>query len=103
MKELFVVYLESLDQDLQVFFDRKEAEAHFSKLEKAGKPVKMQIFGSHQIVGVDKANGCSAKDPTFWEDLFYNNGDYMLLEHFSWHEAPEKEGYYATYELKVAS
>jgi len=73
MKELFAVYLESLDQDLQVFLDKAEAEAHMAELQKAGKPVKMQVFGSHQIVGVEKANGCSAKDPNFWEDLYYNN------------------------------
>ena len=102
MKELFAVYIESLDQDLRVFLNRDEAEAHMAELKNAGKPVKMQVFGSHQIVRVEKANGCSAKDPNFWEDLYYNNGTYTLLEHFSWHESPEEEGYYATYDLDVA-
>ncbi len=48
---------------------------------------------------MDKANGCSAKDPHFWEEIKYDNGRYTLTENFSWHTEPEEEGYYADYLL----
>lgn len=99
MKELFAVYLESLDQDLRVYTDREAAQARFDELKAAGKPVKIEVFGSHQIIGVEKANGCSAKDPHFWEELRYDNGRYILTERFTWHTEPEEDGYYAEYIL----
>jgi len=99
IKKLYAVYLESLDQDLQVFLDEAEAQARLNELEAAGKPVKMQMFASNMISGVDKANGCSARDSHFWEEIEYNNGTCKLIEHFSWHSDPEPEGYYAEYSL----
>ncbi len=99
MKKLYAVYLESLDQELQVFLDEAEALVRFNELEAAGKPVKMQVFADYMVCGVDKANGCSASDPEFWEDLRYDNNECKLIEHFSWHTDPEPEGYYAEYSL----
>ena len=99
MKELFAVYLESLDQDLKVYNDRAEAEKRLEELTASGKPAKMEVFGSHQIVAVDKANGCAANDPHFWEEQKYDNGRYTLTESFSWHTEPDEEGYYADYLL----
>ena len=99
MKNLYAVYLESLDQDLQVFPEETEAEAKFKELEAAGKPVKMQKFESHMMCGFDKANGCSAKDADFWEEILYDNKECKLVEHFRWHTDPEPEGYYPEYSL----
>ncbi len=99
MKELFAVYLESLDQNLTVFTNKEEAQKLFDEWKAAGKPVKMQVFGSHQLCALEKANGCSAKDPGFWEEMRYNNGRYILTERYSWHTEPEEEGYYAEYFL----
>lgn len=101
MKLLFAVYLESLDQDLQVFLDKEEALAKVAELEAAGKPVKMETFGSHQICGFEKANGVNAKSPGFWEEITYDNGNWLLVETFSWHQEPAPEGYYAEYELMM--
>ena len=89
MEELYAVYLESLDQDLRVF-----------EMQSAGKPVKMEKFNIYQVTGVDKANGEAAADPGFWEELRYDNGNCKLIQHYSWHQAPEKEGYYAEYSLE---
>lgn len=99
MKLLYAVYLESLDLDLQVFLDKEEALARVAELETAGKPVKMETFGSHQIVGFEKANGVNAKSPGFWEEITYDNGSCRLIETFSWHQEPEEEGYYAEYQF----
>lgn len=100
MEELYAVYLESLDQDLHVFGSKAEADAHMSAMESAGKPVKMEKFTMNQITGVSKANGEAASDPGFWEELQYDNGNCRLVEHYSWHSAPAKEGYYADYSLE---
>ncbi len=43
MKELFAVYLESLDQDLKVYTDKEQAEKRYDELKAAGKPVKMEL------------------------------------------------------------
>lgn len=101
MKELFAIYLESLDQELQVFLNEDEANARAEELKKAGKPVKIQKFGDWQIQGVSKSNGTAADDPEFWEELIYDNGKYLLTEHFCWHQAPDEEGYYPDYDLNV--
>lgn len=100
MEELYVVYLESLDQDLRVFDKKKDAESHFEMMQSAGKPVKMEVFSIYEVAGVDKSNGTSAGDPEFWEEVRYTNGSCTLIEHYSWHTAPEKEGYYADYSLE---
>ncbi len=65
MKKLFAVYLESLDQDLNVYTDEREALQRLEKLQAEGKPAKMEKFESYQAVRFGKANGCSAKDPSF--------------------------------------
>ncbi|MCI6710984.1 MAG: hypothetical protein SPJ45_06985 [Anaerovoracaceae bacterium] len=100
MEELYAVYLESLDQDLRVFEKETEAQAHFDAMQSEGKPVKMEKFSIYQVTGVDKANGEAAADPGFWEELRYDNGNCKLIQHYSWHQAPEKEGYYADYSLE---
>ena len=99
MKELFAVYLESLDQNLTVFTNKEEAQKLLDEWTAEGKPARMQVFADYQICALDKANGCSANDPGFWEEISYNNGRYMLTERFSWHTEPEEEGYYAEYIL----
>ena len=99
MKKLFAVYLESLDQDLNVYTDEREALQRLKKLQAEGKPAKMEKFESYQAVRFGKANGCSAKDPSFWEEIEYDNGRYRLIERDAWHTEPEEEGYYAEYFL----
>ncbi len=99
MKELYAVYLESLDQELRVYTDKAEAKKRVEELTAEGKSPKVQLFGSHQIISFNKSNGCSAKDPSFWEEIRYDNGRYILIETFCWHEEPEPEGYYADYIL----
>ena len=100
MEELFAVYLESLDQDLRVFEKKEDAQTHFDLMLSAGKPVKMEVFSIYNVDGIDKANGEAANDPGFWEEVRYTNENCMLIEHYSWHTAPEKEGYYAEYSLQ---
>lgn len=100
MEELYAVYLESLDQDLRVFRAESEAQAYFDAAQSEGKPVRMEKFTAYQITGVQNANGESASDPGFWEELYYDNGSCRLIERYSWHQHPEKEGYYADYSLE---
>ena len=100
MDELFAVYLESLDQDLRVFSDEEEARKHYELMESAGKPVRMERFSIFEVEGIEKANGEAASDPGFWEEVRYDNGSCLLIEHYSWHQPPEKEGYYAEYNLE---
>lgn len=100
MDELFAVYLESLDQDLRVFENEAEAQAHYDKLKAAGKAVKMEKFTIFQVTGVSKSNGAAASEPGFWEELRYDNGNCVLVEYYNWHTAPAKEGYYADYSLE---
>ena len=99
MKKLFAVYLESLDQDLKVYTDEEEARQRLEALLAEGKPARMEKFESYQIIRFGKANGCSAKDPGFWEEIEYDNGRYRLIERYAWHMEPEEEGYYAEYIL----
>lgn len=99
MGELFAVYIESLDQDLRVYEDEKEANARYEELKAEGKPVKIEKFGRWQMVALEKANGCSAKDTSFWEEIRYDNGRYILTERYEWHKEPDEEGYYADYYL----
>lgn len=65
MKKLFAVYLESLDQDLNVYTDEREALQRLEKLQAEGKPAKMEKFESYQAVRFGKANGCSAQGSEF--------------------------------------
>ncbi len=99
MKLLYAVYLESLDLDLVVFLDKEAALAKVAELEAAGKPVKMETFGSHQICGFEKANGVNAKSLGFWEEITYDNGNCLLIETFSWHETDSEPEYTAEYQL----
>jgi hypothetical protein len=100
MEELYAVYIESLDQDLRVFDNQADAQAHFDLMQSEGKAVKMEKFTIYQVTGVEKANGAAAADPGFWEQLSYDNGNCTLVELYSWHQPPEKEGYYAEYSLE---
>ena len=54
MKKLFAVYLESLDQDLNVYTDEREALQRLEKLQAEGKPAKMEKFESYQAVRFGK-------------------------------------------------
>ena len=73
MKKLFADYLESLDQDLNVYTDEREALQRLEKLQAEGKPAKMEKFESYQAVRFGIANGCSANDPSFCEEIEYDN------------------------------
>ncbi len=99
MLELFAVYLESLDQNLQVFDSEAAANAKAEEYRAAGKPVKLQKFNSNMITKVIKSNGASASDPEFWEKLTYDNGDCKLVERFSWHNVNGKMEYEPEYNI----
>lgn len=97
--ELFAVYLESLDQNLVVFEKEENAHKYFDELKAEGKPVKVQKFGDWQLAQFEKATWASTDDPEYFEELKYNNGRYVLIVRYCWHQPPEKEGYYADYEI----
>ena len=100
MKELYAVYLESLDQDLRVYLDKDEAKARYDELVAQDKPVKVQKFSDYQIVSFVKENGAPASSPDFWEEIIYDNGTCKLVETFRWHKDPDPEGYYADYLMR---
>ena len=99
MFELFAVYLESLDQNLQIFDNESEANKKAEEYRAAGKPVKIQKFTSHMVKKVIKSNGTSADDPEFWEKLMYDNGECKLVERFSWHNVNGRMEYEPEYSI----
>ncbi len=100
MDTLYAVFVESVDLNLQVFENEAEAQAAFDALQNAGKPVRMEKFEYWQAVLVEKSNGTQHDDPEFWEGIVYDNGNFKLLQKYSWHKPPAEEGYYADYILK---
>lgn len=100
MDELYVVFVESIDMDLKVYEKKDEAQADFEERQKAGKPVKLETFGMWQVVEVERSNGNSANDPDYWERMILNNGTCKLVLNYTWHQPPEKEGYYADYTIR---
>ena len=100
MDELFVVFVESIDMDLKVYEKKEEAQADFDARQSKGQAVNMQSFGMWQVVEVERSNGNSANDPDYWERLILDNGTYKLVLDYTWHQPPEKEGYYADYSIR---
>lgn len=100
MDELYVVFLESIDMDLKVYEKKDEAQADFDERQAKGQPVKMETFGMWQVAEVERSNGNSADDPDYWERLTLNNGKCKLVMDYTWHQAPDPEGYYADYAIR---
>lgn len=100
MDELYAVYIESIDMNLRVYKDKAEAEAAYEADREAGKPVKMEKFGTWQVAEVERSNGNMPEDKDYWERMILDNGSCKLVINYTWHEPPEKEGYYADYMLR---
>ena len=100
MDELFVVFVESIDMDLKVYEKKEEAEADLDGRLAQKQPARMESFGMWQVAEVEKSNGNSASDPDYWERLILNNGKCKLVLDYTWHQPPEKEGYYADYSIR---
>ncbi len=100
MDELYVVFVESIDMDLKVYEKKDEAQADFDSRQSQDQPVKMEKFGMWQVAEVERSNGNSADDPDYWERLILDNGMCKLVMDYTWHQAPDKEGYYADYAIR---
>ncbi|MDD6255702.1 MAG: hypothetical protein PUA82_06860 [Eubacteriales bacterium] len=100
MDELYAVFLESLDMNLTVFEKKEEAQALYDQLKEQGKPVRMETFGMWQVEEVERSNGNMPDDDDYWEKMTLNNGKCRLVVSYTWHKAPDPEGYYADYLLK---
>ena len=99
MLELFAVYLEGADQNLQVFDDEASANAKVEEYKAVGKSVKLQKFTSDMVKKVLKNNGVTVDDPDFWEKLAYDNGECKLIERYSWHDVNGKMEYTPEYSI----
>ncbi len=97
---LHAVFVESIDLDLTVFESKDRAQKAYDELKAAGKPVRMETFEDWHAVLVEKANGAQPDDPEFWEGVIYDNGNCRLLQKFTWHQPPAKEGYYPDFMIK---